>query len=132
MDLAKDLVRITSSHFRELSSAGSRLVDEALRYHYAVSVFMERLYKQASVRRDFSMLMPEQYRPSPARRRPPRPSPVPDTTDPIEEARRRERESRAAITAHVDRPPIPVRFRWATTYEACMAPRSIRAVVPVT
>ena len=142
VDLANDLVRITCSRFRELSGAGSRLVDEALRYHYAVGVFMERLYKQASVRRDFSMLMPEQYRsaalqctqeelavplartvfdpasisvsaeeltlsldqyrPPPARRRPPRPSPVPDTRDPIEEARRRERESRAAITAHVE------------------------------
>jgi hypothetical protein len=62
VELANDLVRITSSHFRELSGAGSRLVDEALRYHYAVTVFMERLYKQASARRDFSMLMPEQYR----------------------------------------------------------------------
>jgi len=142
VDLANDLVRITCSRFPGLSGSVSRLVDEALRYDYAVGVFMERLYKQASVRRDFSMLMPEQYRsaalqctqeelavplartvfdpasisvpaeeltlsldlyrPPPARRRPPRPSPVPDTRDPIEEARRRERESRAAITAHVE------------------------------
>ena len=42
VDLANDLVRITCSRFRELSGAGSRLVDEALRYHYAVGVFMEK------------------------------------------------------------------------------------------
>jgi hypothetical protein len=44
----------------------------------------------------------DQYRPPPTRRRPPSPSPVPDTRDPIDEARRRERESRAAVTAHME------------------------------
>ena len=151
VDLAKDLVSITCSRFPELSGAGSRLVDEALRYDYAVGVFMERLYKQASARRDFSMLMPEQYlsaalqctqeelatplartvfdpasisvsaeelvasldqyRPPPARRRPPRPSPMPDTGDPIEDVRRRERESRAATTAHMEDYAKPGRIR---------------------
>jgi hypothetical protein len=117
-------------------------VDEALRYDYAVTIFMERLYKQASMRRDFSMLQPEQYRsaalqctqeelaaplartvfdppsisvtaeeiiaaieqyrPPPTRRRPPRPSPVLDTRDPVEDALRREREARAVVTAQVE------------------------------
>jgi hypothetical protein len=58
---AKELVVAVSSRFPDLAGIGSRLVDEALRYSAAVNEFCDRLLEQASARRDFSMLMPEQY-----------------------------------------------------------------------
>jgi hypothetical protein len=58
---AKELVVAFSSKFPDLSGMGARLVDEALRYSDAVNKFCDRLIEQASARRDFSMLMPEQY-----------------------------------------------------------------------
>jgi hypothetical protein len=58
---AKELVVAVSSRFPDLAGIGSRLVDEALRYSAAVIEFCDRLLEQASARRDFSMLMPEQY-----------------------------------------------------------------------
>jgi hypothetical protein len=59
---AKDLVAAVSSHFPDLAGAGARLVNEALRYSSAVNDFCDRLLEQATARRDFSMLLPEQYR----------------------------------------------------------------------
>lgn len=58
---AKELVVAFSSRFPDLSGMGARLVDEALRYSDAVNKFCDRLIEQASAKRDFSMLMPEQY-----------------------------------------------------------------------
>ncbi len=59
---AKDLVAVVSKHFPELAGTGTRLVIEALRYSSAVNEFCDRLLEQATARRDFSMLLPEQYR----------------------------------------------------------------------
>lgn len=58
---AKELVAAVNSRFPELSAMGTRLVDEALRYSDAINQFCDRLIDQASAKRDFSMLMPEQY-----------------------------------------------------------------------
>lgn len=59
---AKELVAVVSSHFPDLTGAGARLVAEALRYSSTVNDFCDRLLEQATARRDFSMLLPEQYR----------------------------------------------------------------------
>ena len=58
---AKELVVAVSSRFPDLVGLGARVVNEALRYSAAVNDFCDRLLEQASARRDFSMLMPEQY-----------------------------------------------------------------------
>jgi hypothetical protein len=58
---ARDLVGVMTSRFPDLVGLGSRLISEALRYSAAVNEFCDRLLDQASARRDFSMLMPEQY-----------------------------------------------------------------------
>jgi hypothetical protein len=58
---AKELVVAFTSRFPDLSGMGTRLVNEALRYSDAVNKFCDRLIEQASAKRDFSMLMPEQY-----------------------------------------------------------------------
>ncbi|WP_406349749.1 hypothetical protein [Streptomyces sp. NBC_00658] len=58
---AQRLVEAVSSHFPRLRTSGTRLIHEALRYAAAVDEFYDRLLQQASARRDFSMLLPEQY-----------------------------------------------------------------------
>lgn len=58
---ARRLVEAASSRFPRLRSSGTRLIHEALRYVAAVDEFSDRLLQHASARRDFSMLLPEQY-----------------------------------------------------------------------
>ncbi|MFF7159750.1 hypothetical protein [Streptomyces sp. NPDC008139] len=61
LDHARQLVKAVSSSFPRLRASGTRLIDEALRYSAAVDEFSDRLLQQVRARRDFSMLMPEQY-----------------------------------------------------------------------
>lgn len=58
---AKELVTVVADRFSDLVGLGSRLIGEALRYSAAVNEFCDRLLEQAGARRDFSMLLPEQY-----------------------------------------------------------------------
>ncbi len=58
---AKELVTVVADRFPDLAGSGSRLISEALRYSAAVNEFCDRLLEQAGARRDFSMLLPEQY-----------------------------------------------------------------------
>ncbi|MER6145214.1 hypothetical protein ABT174_35210 [Streptomyces sparsogenes] len=61
LDHARQLVKAISSRFPRLRASGTRLIDEALRYSAAVDEFSDRLLQQVRARRDFSMLLPEQY-----------------------------------------------------------------------
>ncbi|MEE1751161.1 hypothetical protein [Streptomyces sp. SP18CS02] len=61
LDHAHLLVDAVSSRFPALRASSTRLIDEALRYSAAVEEFFDRLLQQARARRDFSMLLPEQY-----------------------------------------------------------------------
>lgn len=58
---AKHLVHAVAEQYPALRPAGTRLIREALRYTAAVHEFHDRLMQQATTRRDFSMLLPEQY-----------------------------------------------------------------------
>jgi hypothetical protein len=58
---AKHLVHAIAEQYPALRPAGTRLIQEALRYTAAVHEFYDRLMQQATTRRDFSMLLPEQY-----------------------------------------------------------------------
>lgn len=59
---AKELVELVESRFPELSPSGSKLITQALRYSAAVSDLVDRLLRAVTAERDFSMLLPEQYR----------------------------------------------------------------------
>ncbi|WP_327432980.1 hypothetical protein [Streptomyces sp. NBC_01236] len=61
LDHARQLVGAVRAQFPLLRSAGTRLIEAALRYSAAVDEFHERLLQQAGSKRDFSMLLPEQY-----------------------------------------------------------------------
>ncbi|MDI5973507.1 hypothetical protein POF50_029905 [Streptomyces sp. SL13] len=61
LDHARQLVKAVSNRFPPLRASGTRLIDEALRYSAAVDEFSDRLLQQVRARRDFSMLLPEQY-----------------------------------------------------------------------
>ncbi|WP_232246288.1 hypothetical protein [Kitasatospora mediocidica] len=58
---AKHVVHAIAERYPALRPAGTRLIQEALRYTAAVQEFHDRLMRQATTRRDFSMLLPEQY-----------------------------------------------------------------------
>ncbi|MBY8820415.1 hypothetical protein CP977_00895 [Streptomyces cinereoruber] len=58
---AKHVVRAIAERYPALRPADTRLIQEALRYTAAVQEFHDRLMRQATTRRDFSMLLPEQY-----------------------------------------------------------------------
>ncbi|WP_434447587.1 hypothetical protein [Lentzea sp. E54] len=59
---AKALVQVVETRFPELSPTGSKLIAQALRYSAAVSDLVDRLLRAVTAVRDFSMLLPEQYR----------------------------------------------------------------------
>lgn len=61
LEEAKHLVHAVAEQYPALRPAGTRLIQEALRYTAAVNEFHDRLMQQATIRRDFSMLLPEQY-----------------------------------------------------------------------
>jgi hypothetical protein len=61
LEEAKHLVHAVAEQYPALRPAGTRLIQEALRYTAAVHEFHDRLMQQATTRRDFSMLLPEQY-----------------------------------------------------------------------
>jgi len=61
LEEAEHLVRAVAEQYPALRHAGTRLIQEALRYTAAVHEFYDRLMQQATARRDFSMLLPEQY-----------------------------------------------------------------------
>ncbi|MBV7653667.1 hypothetical protein STALF3_30770 [Streptomyces albidoflavus] len=61
LEEAKHLVHAVAEQYPALRPAGTRLIQEALRYTAAVHEFHDRLMQQATNRRDFSMLLPEQY-----------------------------------------------------------------------
>ncbi|MEV6400204.1 hypothetical protein AB0M39_36380 [Streptomyces sp. NPDC051907] len=61
LEEAKHLVHAVAEQYPTLCPAGTRLIQEALRYTAAVHEFHDRLMQQATTRRDFSMLLPEQY-----------------------------------------------------------------------
>lgn len=61
LEEAKHLVHAIAEQYPALRPAGTRLIQEALRYTAAVHEFYDRLMQQATLRRDFSMLLPEQY-----------------------------------------------------------------------
>ncbi|TWG23606.1 hypothetical protein FHX34_102155 [Actinoplanes teichomyceticus] len=126
---ARGIVQLASERFPRMSHAGRLLIADALGYSAAVNEFLDRLFERAKATRDFSMLLPEQYRtaalrsflgdlaevfastafdpptlliqpheiiatvreyrPAPARRRPPRPAETPTGVDPVELARQR-------------------------------------------
>ncbi|WP_410573386.1 hypothetical protein [Amycolatopsis sp. cmx-4-61] len=59
---AKELVHVVERRFSELSSAGAKLITQALRYSGAANDLVDRLLRAVTAERDFSMLLPEQYR----------------------------------------------------------------------
>ncbi len=59
---AKELVHVVERRFPELSSAGAKLITQALRYSGAANDLVDRLLRAVTAERDFSMLLPEQYR----------------------------------------------------------------------
>ncbi len=59
---ARQLVGVVEDRFPELSAAGGHLITQALRYSAAANDLVERLLRQVTANRDFSMLLPEQYR----------------------------------------------------------------------
>jgi hypothetical protein len=59
---ARDVVRLAAEQFPRLARAGALLISDALRYSATVNEFVARLFDRAQATRDFSMLLPEQYR----------------------------------------------------------------------
>lgn len=59
---ARDVVKLAAERFPRLARAGALLITDALRYSAAVNEFVARLFDRAQATRDFSMLLPEQYR----------------------------------------------------------------------
>jgi hypothetical protein len=59
---ARGVVKLAAESFPQLARAGALLIADALRYSAAVSEFVARLFDRAQATRDFSMLLPEQYR----------------------------------------------------------------------
>lgn len=59
---ARDVVKLTAERFPQLARVGALLITDALRYSASVNEFVARLFDRAQATRDFSMLLPEQYR----------------------------------------------------------------------
>ncbi|MGW4116573.1 hypothetical protein ACWEFJ_37345 [Actinosynnema sp. NPDC004786] len=59
---AEALVAVVETRFPGLSPTGSKLITQAMRYSAAVSELVDRLLRAVTAERDFSMLLPEQYR----------------------------------------------------------------------
>ncbi|MEV0088691.1 hypothetical protein [Saccharopolyspora sp. NPDC050642] len=59
---ARALVELVETRFPQLSAAGGQLITQALRYSAAANELVDRLLRQVLAERDFSMLLPEQYR----------------------------------------------------------------------
>jgi hypothetical protein len=59
---ARGVVKLAAERFPQLARAGALLIADALRYSAAVNEFVARLFDRAQATRDFSMLLPEQYR----------------------------------------------------------------------
>lgn len=59
---AREVVKLAAKRFHGLARAGAMLINDALRYSAAVNEFVARLFDRAQATRDFSMLLPEQYR----------------------------------------------------------------------
>jgi hypothetical protein len=59
---ARTLVQVVETRFPELSAASGQLITQALRYSAAANELVDRLLRQVTAERDFSMLLPEQYR----------------------------------------------------------------------
>lgn len=59
---AKALVEVVESRFPELSASGAKLITQALRYSAAANDLVDRLLRAVTAERDFSMLLPDQYR----------------------------------------------------------------------
>jgi hypothetical protein len=59
---ARGVVQLAAERFPQLARAGALLIADALRYSAAVNEFVARLFDRAQATRDFSMLLPEQYR----------------------------------------------------------------------
>lgn len=59
---ARILVELVETRFPQLSAAGGQLITQALRYSAAANELVDRLLRQVLAERDFSMLLPEQYR----------------------------------------------------------------------
>ena len=59
---ARGVVKLAAERFPRLARAGALLIADALRYLAAVNEFVARLFDRAQATRDFSVLLPEQYR----------------------------------------------------------------------
>jgi hypothetical protein len=59
---AREVVRLAAERFPQLTRAGAMLITDALRYSASVNEFVARLFERAQATKDFSMLLPEQYR----------------------------------------------------------------------
>jgi len=59
---AREVVKLAAERFPRLARAGAMLITDALRYSASVNEFVARLFDRAQATRDFSMLLPEQYR----------------------------------------------------------------------
>lgn len=59
---AKALVQVVESRFPDFSASGAKLITQALRYSAAANDLVDRLLRAVTAERDFSMLLPDQYR----------------------------------------------------------------------